>query len=459
MLHGDDEKRGNIYFFFHGILLKHEQAYAAVEERRINELSSDFAHIFYQEKNFAQIMSKYAAFPVSNLANEAMKIPENDRFRWYLDGTIHNKTFTPKFSNRHYHLKDGVLESITTNRHGDKIMLGNYFEGTEGNEEKKENPVKPENSANSNMIRIAQAQLDLSKMRGEIKDTPGKIWVCTETGEIIEIDDPLPDGSPQLNLHSSEETPILPKTLDEMPFVVQALVKSSCYKVFSSYEEFECEVPSTVIDALDIWIDDAILNSNFMADDTYTKTRFKEAMLETLFNDKITLQDLVGNDCKTIEEYVLAAYLDEVASNEEDDDDDKHKNVVEAEFEEIAPEGSETLPCSCVVPHQGPAVILPMKHNFPKVASDAELEAISETDRQNEDGLARGRLTDIITKIDGLRKEADELTSLLNSDLAQESAHGLYTTIDYMTQRLGDICGQMRETGLVRHINSITSNA
>lgn len=66
----------------------------------------------HTKNNFAFDMSKYSAFPITNLSGESLMFANAYRHVWYLGGKIQSRSYTPLFSQRAYIFNKGVLISI-----------------------------------------------------------------------------------------------------------------------------------------------------------------------------------------------------------------------------------------------------------------------------------------------------------------------------------------------------------
>lgn len=104
-----DKKEGHNHFFIEGVMIKDEAAY------KLAKLDPSLANPNW---NFAMYMSRYSYYPVCNTRSDVntrcKEVPAYAKYRWYMNENMCTKmSFTPKFSDRHYHLKDGLLEFIT----------------------------------------------------------------------------------------------------------------------------------------------------------------------------------------------------------------------------------------------------------------------------------------------------------------------------------------------------------
>lgn len=102
-------KTANKYYFYQGVMCKSKQAYddllGAILEEKI-PINNPMA-------NFALYLSKYSAYPVTNLPSESVDVKPVDRFKWYFNQMTQGENFTPPYCTRHYIIsKSGYLTAI-----------------------------------------------------------------------------------------------------------------------------------------------------------------------------------------------------------------------------------------------------------------------------------------------------------------------------------------------------------
>lgn len=96
------------HYFFEGIMMK--------SKNHFDQAKMDI-EVADPGANFARIISKYASHPVCNsrsdVNNRCREVNSYVKYRWYANGIMCGTTgFTPRFSDRHYTLKDGALDRI-----------------------------------------------------------------------------------------------------------------------------------------------------------------------------------------------------------------------------------------------------------------------------------------------------------------------------------------------------------
>lgn len=105
-------KTSHNWFFYQGVMMKSLSAYNAA-------LADDaLKNIFW---NYSVHISKYADYPVSNsrmeIATGCRDVSDYFKHRWFLNGNMCTNTgFTPKFSDRNYIIKDGLMHSISVQK-------------------------------------------------------------------------------------------------------------------------------------------------------------------------------------------------------------------------------------------------------------------------------------------------------------------------------------------------------
>jgi predicted glutamine amidotransferase len=98
------------YFFYEGVMMKNETAYnEALEDKKLKGT----------EYNFAMMVSKYSEFPVCNnrydVTTRCTGVGKYFKYRWYAnEQMVGNEGFTPKFSERNYTIRDGLIHSIAS---------------------------------------------------------------------------------------------------------------------------------------------------------------------------------------------------------------------------------------------------------------------------------------------------------------------------------------------------------
>lgn len=107
-------------FFYNGIMLKDKDAYNVLKTLEADKGS--FLHRSV-EINYAAIISKYAAHPVTAFSSEGRNVDFTHRYGFYSEmNRVKGGSFTPRFSGRNYVLENsGFLESIKGS-HGERTL-------------------------------------------------------------------------------------------------------------------------------------------------------------------------------------------------------------------------------------------------------------------------------------------------------------------------------------------------
>jgi hypothetical protein len=101
----------HVYYFYEGVMMKSSTAYT---------LACEDANLRVEFYNFGMLISQYSEYPVCNTRSDAKtrckNVSDYNKYRWYqnermLEGTV---CFTPKFSDRSYTIKEGLLHSISS---------------------------------------------------------------------------------------------------------------------------------------------------------------------------------------------------------------------------------------------------------------------------------------------------------------------------------------------------------
>jgi hypothetical protein len=112
--------QGFNYWFIEGVMMKDKIAYETAK------VDPNLAHPGW---NFAMFISKYSEYPVghtrSDVNTKCKEVPPYAKYRWYYNENMcTNFGFTPKFSDRHYIIRDGMMDKI-------KNIIGQVAENEE----------------------------------------------------------------------------------------------------------------------------------------------------------------------------------------------------------------------------------------------------------------------------------------------------------------------------------------
>lgn len=114
------------YWFFNGVMLNTEKDFEIVT----GLIKTGKLSLFSANANFAFFLSKYSRYPVCNLENQGSTLSDCYRCAWYINTKRNTISFTPKFSGRHYIIKDGFLIEIKSSNKEDKKTIIDAKENT-----------------------------------------------------------------------------------------------------------------------------------------------------------------------------------------------------------------------------------------------------------------------------------------------------------------------------------------
>jgi hypothetical protein len=402
-----------VYHFYRGVMIRSEKCYDTLMDIINNDRKGkdDFTTYIY---NFAMAISKYSSYPVTNTEFEATNVAEEFKYNWYFDGESANSNINAKFSDRVYRVVAGQLLSISSslkNADTPTISLNTHPSGVaiqlpffNDDDKKNENDEKEEDSF---------------AVTGNIGD--------------------------QVHIENEKD----------LPKEVITLSRKYCYRKYSSLDEIETEVPSTIIRAIELYIVDTLSEEGGGEEITVNPTDFKgfvNDFLFTLVNDGLTISGNMTADCSPIEEYILDAYQEEIEEQEEE---------IQKREEEITKLEEQVLNISNNI-QTGAKVINLHKDdeiNYQIVEEDEDVvDTINVIDKAVENKQAQRIIEEAVSSIATTRALADELSLLVKSDFAQEAAQKLYQNSDNL---ISGLCEKLEGQGastLMKKLKQINSN-
>lgn len=113
------QKGSSNHYFIEGVMIRNQQAYT-------NALKD--TNVQCELYNFACQISAYSEFPVCNTRYDIEKrckdISQFLKYRWYKSTSLcKNEGFTPKFSDRNYTLREGLLHAIATQKGSAEVTI------------------------------------------------------------------------------------------------------------------------------------------------------------------------------------------------------------------------------------------------------------------------------------------------------------------------------------------------
>jgi hypothetical protein len=377
---GEDDIRGNTYWFIKGIMIKGKLAFDTYHDLVGKANTEEYQSVWNSGRNVAIMMSKYSMYPITHLTDEGVGLASYWRFAWYKDGQRCTDNVSAKFSVRQYKIKSGELVHISSADRNDKIFYDS---------KQKE----------ADMVNFVEDKLLSASIVEEI--TP-----------YIDVDQE--EEGVQEGAVSDQEGNFCKEVTD--------LCQKYAHRVFESREEFEAEVPITIIEGLSYYINELIDSSNMLpSPDIFD--RFMNDFINTMLNDKISMSQNMYGNMKEIEYYVDLAYQEEVAQSQTD----------EPEEETI---GTGVLPGEEIIPFN---------------------EGLKMFDQEAENMAAIERLKSVIDKLEEFKEMADGLQCLDHSDMAQDGANIMYKCLDQIKDNLSDAFARDGKTELIRKIQTVFS--
>lgn len=409
-----------MYHFFEGILMKNQKTY----ERCV--MDSSVKDVF---SNFCQAISRYAEFPVCNSRSDTNQrcrnIPDYFVYRWYKDGEIvKNMSFTPKWSNRNYVIKDGMLISISTQH------------GHQPEECVREDDLKRAREAH--LFKVDQATLPFDR------STPVSV-----VNECI--------------IRNMEQKYLGKIVVNEKK---QGWDVNNYYRTWDCIEDIYYSLSDVELNAVRYYIVDVMMNEMTVVPRNIYDSRVTTQMnifFQVCVDKYISIRDSwdeVGY--KDIMDYVEIAMIN------------RGGNVFDEDVEDF----SISSNC-CYVPEKLPIEDKITEMIEKKYQKDADskldeeppfIDTIVNTEQANvpvergelpEDQLSddekieRYGVEDAIDNLAGCRGQADELSTKVDSDYAQEIAALIYKTVDPALNRIVELSEQFAQKAVAEYAKKI----
>lgn len=439
------------HYFVEGILMKNKNNF---------ELAKADTEVWNPDLNFARLISKYAEYPVCNSSSDAVQrcreVMPYVKFRWFKNGQVcGNEGFTPKYSDRHYNLRDGLLDKIS----GIKNI---------------------ENSSMIDRVRYAEALTKL-KAEGE-KKTPYLQIIRKPSEEQLadEMKDTMEKISKVVN-HGAANSNELPfKETKDSPLIVEAkdLRLINFYRKFDSVEwalrifsDVECR-------AIRYYMSDIMNDAGFtQVKNVYLDSvdlQFKMFLQMCADKDETVMDNWNTNVYKSVEEYLKIAEDNEDGEvyDEYDivDDDSIDDTSETCEFVPKPVESSTEVRTrggwfrgneNAVDAGDGKDTSLTGKE-----IADAYKQAQEDIKKEKDDEVDYDSyvpVTDIFDKdisdkeiafeevMDSailIREEADALQANAECAFSQDLAFAIYTTIDPFLEKMIDLTEKHQEAYL-----------
>lgn len=434
-----DEKRANTWFI-EGIMMKNKTNY---------DLAKVDPDVWNPDYNFARYISKYAMFPVCNSKSDAAircrDVQPYVKYRWFQNGAMCGNTgFTPRHSDRHYTLKDGLFHQISGIKNLETSAMidkASYTADLEKVRDMKKSACH---------MHIVKAEVD-KKAIEEFAETVASFHKVMSQGAAI--DQELPFG---------EGIKIDPKTFEEKVQVEKGgdLDIANFYRTFSTVDEALNIFTPVEQRAIRYYIADVMNDAGY-------------SQVTNVYHDNVDLQfKMFLTMCAEKEETVfdnwnegvyqdVQTYLIIAMENEDgeiyDDYQEVHEPGDDLQVEdkgdacEFVPKPAEEVRARSLFRYPEDAGV----DEEPSVADeiDAKIKAQVETSEVPEidTWTPAGQTfddesTDIdyafeetVTALCNIRDEADALGAAVESDFAQEVASALYRAVDPLLRKLTDL--------------------
>jgi hypothetical protein len=402
-----EKKDGHNHYFIEGVMMKNKANYD------IAKLDPNIANVNW---NFAMYISKYSEYPVAHTRQDVntrcRELSTYCKYRWYHNEAMCTNTgFTPKFSDRHYVIKDGLMDRIVAIK--DSLVESEDF-------------------------------IDHKALQAERKafESPQKSQLRAVTDE-DEMD------------HVIEQTLQIMRNdkANELPFEEKPeLSLKNFYRKFSSIEEAKGIFTKQEERAIRYYITD-VLNDNGVSQISNVYDENVDVQLNLFFgvcieNDITVVDNWDDKGYKDILTYLLIAQESpdgSVYDDYEEVDENSCAVVMDECFCPAIPKPIMTKPedieeASVVeeskTEHENTGIVVE-EAEIPIEEGYRPIPEISNTfDNYKEDVIYS--FEDIIDNGMLMREEADKLQAIDN-DFAQEVAREVYTSVDSLMARLMEL--------------------
>lgn len=434
------------HYFVEGILMKNKQNF---------ELAKADLEIWNPDLNFARLISKYAEYPVCNSSSDSAQrcreVLPYIKFRWFKNGqACGNEGFTPKYSDRHYNLRDGLLDKIS----GIKNI---------------------ENSSMIDRVRYAEALTKL-KTEEENKKTPYLQIVRNVTEEKLadEMKEAIEGFSKVMN-HGAANNNELP--FKESKLIVEAkdLGLVNFYRKFESVEAALRIFSDVECRAIRYYVSDLMNDTGFtQITNVYLDNvdlQFKMFLQMCADKEETVMDNWNLNVYKSVEEYLKIAEENELGDVYDDyeivDEDSVNDTSESCEFVPKPTESSEEVKtkndgfCSNENATSTNNDTPVNNNDIVKAYEQAKKDMKKEKD-DDIDYDSYVPITDIFDNVSDkdiafeevmdaailMREEADKLQANPDCNFSQELAFAIYTTVDPFLEKMIDITEKHNEACL-----------
>lgn len=281
-----NNENSNVFYFIRGVM---------IEKRFIKTLIGSIETMKnivmdYHSKNFAILISKFSVLPVALLEDEYTTIDEKNQIRYlfWKNGVMYSSNhFSPKFSNRHYHVDArGYLFKITSQ-------------------------VNP-----GETVFMTQNEYNIFINNKNVKKTEGGIIIPNQseteqftTGTEI---DTYSEESKNFHVGNSAlyKSLFAKYTNDEKVKSGLSILYSNLFKVYDTEEKIASELPDTIIKAVELTVKEQMFETSSQINLDLVR---KEAnrMIEACVIRKTNLYTLFNQLSNSPEYYIYQAYKQE----------------------------------------------------------------------------------------------------------------------------------------------------
>lgn len=446
LIHEKPEQSARVltFYFWHGVMMKNEGCYnivrSACNSEKDSLLKNQLTGMMY---NFAQHISQFSKYPVTNLRTES-NLEVGTRFMWYKDAKIATEAFTPLFSKRNYHFKCGELVRVGTEDETDKeIFLASNGAAREPKDEESVSSGGNENNGNTS---------------NEGGDTASDS--CCPNNHT---------GNPA-DLGNDEDVKYDPAVMEHAKVF---------RTVYTTSDEALTAINGVALEALRLYAID-------LAEDVMGRTNPPTDMVTKLMDDTIiasvqstcTIEEIMDAQLNVIEEYILDAMDDEELYDAGVTEGDAVGDYVDEELRQEIElrnleeshgfhepvidqtkknEDDDDPKLSGGDPKNGKIISLYSDEHFRHLNDDSTMseEDLDEQKKWKDDDEARDSAAGLIKLVDSLHDMASDFTCLENSEMALDISTEILNTSDGLKKALieifkkykhGDLSEQVKQT-------------
>jgi predicted glutamine amidotransferase len=254
-------------YFFRGVMLRDKKGYEEIlDSIRKNDVVGQTMK-YPDIHNFAQMISRYSMYPVTNLEDEYVQGVDFVRNGWSLDLKAAKGSVQPLWSDRNYIFSSGNLVKIISEKKNDVIMI----------------PVDGSKHVNQKEFSKGTLLVDGEGFQ------QGELFVRGNASN-IELD-----------------FPGMVKLFD---------------MTYDSEDQVMRNSPEEVIGALNLYVRDLLLGGHYYPDDEEVANHVSQ-FIQLAVNDKVTLRENMDDSLPQPEEYLRKAIAESIARQEEDEDDEE----------------------------------------------------------------------------------------------------------------------------------------